>query len=158
MASFGSRKLWNCEMSVPDTNALPPAPRRMKTRTCGSASTFSHAASSASYIANVIALRASGRLNVRNANGGSISKMVSAVVMRLLEYLVNESDQQRRARRPARRGPYPGDGRPVLHDAARRPRRGRDQDRAAERRFDADDAGRRRHRQPELQRRQSRQA
>src|SRR5215510_11787452 len=64
-------------MSVPDTNAFPPAPLRMKTRTCGSASTVSHARTSASYIAHVMALRACGRLKVRKANGGSIWKMVS---------------------------------------------------------------------------------
>src|SRR5215468_12436248 len=65
-------------MSVPETNALPPAPLRMKTRTCESASTVSHALTSASYIAHVIALRACGRLKVRKAHGGSIWKMVSA--------------------------------------------------------------------------------
>src|ERR1051325_7753189 len=64
-------------MSVPDTNALPPAPLRMNTRTSALLSTSSHAASSASYIAHVIALRACGRLNVRTANGGSIWKSVS---------------------------------------------------------------------------------
>src|SRR6185369_6065324 len=63
-------------MSVPDTNACPPAPRRISTRIDASASTRSHAATSASYIAHVIALRASGRLNVRIASGPSTSKIV----------------------------------------------------------------------------------
>src|SRR5690349_17765587 len=64
-------------MSVPDTNALPPAPFKMNTRTCGLLSTSSQAASSASYIAHVIALRACGRLKVSTASGASIWKMVS---------------------------------------------------------------------------------
>jgi hypothetical protein len=64
-------------MSVPETNAFPPAPLRMKTRTWGLVSTSSHARRSASYIAHVIALRACGRLKVRTAKGGSIWKMVS---------------------------------------------------------------------------------
>ena len=54
-------------MSVPATNALPPAPRRTITRTSSSASTRSQHATSSSYIANVIALCASGRLNVTQA-------------------------------------------------------------------------------------------
>src|SRR5947199_10772413 len=65
-------------MSVPDTKAFPPAPRRTNTRSAASSSTRSHAAESASYIAQVIAFRTSGRLKVRNATGGSISKIVSA--------------------------------------------------------------------------------
>ncbi len=60
-------------MSVPATNALPPAPRRMSTRASGSASTRSQAASSPSYIAQVIAFRAWGRLNVTSLSGPSAS-------------------------------------------------------------------------------------
>src|SRR5215471_16687519 len=82
-------------MSVPDTNALPPAPFRMKTRMSGSVSTFSQAATSASYMAHVIALRACGRLKVSTANGGSIWKMVSAVVIEALR--ISAMDQTRRS-------------------------------------------------------------
>ena len=54
-------------MSVPETNARPPAPRNTTTRTSSSASISSQRATRPSYIANVIALRACGRLNVINA-------------------------------------------------------------------------------------------
>src|SRR5262245_28832637 len=63
-------------MSVPATKALPPAPRRISTRIVSSRSTRSHASTSASYISHVIALRASGRLNVRIASGPSDEKIV----------------------------------------------------------------------------------
>ena len=59
----------NWVMSVPATNALPPAPRSTSTRTSSSASASSQRANSASYMAKVIALRASGRLNVIHAAG-----------------------------------------------------------------------------------------
>ena len=81
MACDGSVNAWNCEMSVPDANALPPAPLRMNTRTFASWSTRSQAAASASYMPQVIALRASGRLNVRVANGPSMSNRVSGADM-----------------------------------------------------------------------------
>ena len=57
----------NWRMSVPATNALPPAPRRTIVRMSSSASTVSQCATSWSYISNVIALCASGRLNVTQA-------------------------------------------------------------------------------------------
>ena len=63
------RTCWNCAMSVPATNAFPPAPRRSSTRTSGSASARSHASTSAEYMSQVIAFRASGRLNVSVAIG-----------------------------------------------------------------------------------------
>ena len=56
----------NWLMSVPATKASP-APRSTNTRMRSSASTWSQASASASYIGQVIAFRASGRLNVRNA-------------------------------------------------------------------------------------------
>jgi hypothetical protein len=56
----------NWRMSVPAAKASP-APRTTNTRTVSSASARSQASTSASYIAQVRALRASGRLNVRNA-------------------------------------------------------------------------------------------
>ena len=56
-------------MSVPATNALSPAPRSTSTRTSSSASARSQHANSSSYIANVIALCASGRSNVIHAAG-----------------------------------------------------------------------------------------
>ncbi len=59
----------NWRMSVPATNALPPAPRSTSARTSSSASARSQASNSSSYIANVIALCASGRLNVTHAAG-----------------------------------------------------------------------------------------
>src|SRR6185503_14580620 len=132
-------------MSVPDTNALPPAPLRMKTRTCGSASTFSHALTSASYIAHVIALRACGRLKVRKANGGSIWNRVSDTFpprarrrfnhegreghegfygLRVLRDLRGSIDRngsnQWSARGAACHRSHAGDGGTVLHHAARR--------------------------------------
>src|SRR5262245_59869478 len=63
-------------MSVPATNALPPAPRSTRTRTAASPSTRSQASTSASYIPQVIALRASGRLKVSVATGPAVSKIV----------------------------------------------------------------------------------
>src|SRR5688572_4870127 len=65
-------------MSVPATNASP-APRSTSTRMSASRSTSSHRAASASYIAQVIALRASGRLKVRNAMGPSDANSTSGV-------------------------------------------------------------------------------
>ena len=57
----GNRLNW--EMSVPETNA-PPAPVRTSARTARSASTSRATSAIRSYIANVIALRAWGRLKV----------------------------------------------------------------------------------------------
>src|SRR5262245_46231541 len=54
-------------MSVPATNAFSPAPVRTRTRISSCAATCSQTRTSASYIAHVIALRASGRLNVTHA-------------------------------------------------------------------------------------------
>src|SRR5437899_5292576 len=54
-------------MSVPLAKARSPAPRSTSTRTAGSASSAAHASWSASYISNVIELRASGRLKVSSA-------------------------------------------------------------------------------------------
>src|SRR5688572_28058826 len=65
-------------MSVPATNASP-APRSTSTRMSASRSTSSHRAASASYIAQVMALRASGRLKVRNAMGPSDANSTSGV-------------------------------------------------------------------------------
>jgi hypothetical protein len=60
-------------MSVPATNARPPAPLSTITRTLWSASTASQQSTSWSYISNVIALRASGRSNVTHAVWSSTS-------------------------------------------------------------------------------------
>src|SRR5262245_52232121 len=70
-------------MSVPETNAFPPAPLRISTRIASSPSTRSHASTSASYISHVIALRASGRLNVRIASGPSTTNIVDTNASRL---------------------------------------------------------------------------
>ncbi len=59
----------NWRMSVPATNAFPPAPRSTIARTSSSPSARSHASNSSSYIANVIALWASGRSKVTHAAG-----------------------------------------------------------------------------------------
>src|SRR4029453_6485909 len=79
MPSSPVAKSVNCRMSVPATNASP-APRRTKTRMCSVASTSSHARASASYTAHVMALRASGRLNVKYATGPSDVNNTSEVV------------------------------------------------------------------------------
>src|SRR5438094_5072121 len=71
-------------MSVPATNALPPAPRRINTRIVASESARSHASTSASYIRHVMALRASGRLKVSVASGASTSNRVSVGMSSLL--------------------------------------------------------------------------
>src|SRR5688572_18195076 len=64
-------------MSVPAANDSPAA-RTTKTRIAASASTRSQASASASYIAQVSAFRACGRLNVRNAIGPSVWNRASA--------------------------------------------------------------------------------
>src|SRR5580765_6575059 len=69
-------------MSVPATNALPPAPFRMSTLMAASPSARSHASTSASYMRHVIALRASGRLNVSVASGGSTANRLSVDIGR----------------------------------------------------------------------------
>ena len=66
MPSSADTKDVNWLMSVPATKASP-APRSTNTRMPSSESTCSQASTSASYIGQVIAFRASGRLNVRNA-------------------------------------------------------------------------------------------
>src|SRR4051812_37918803 len=66
-------------MSVPATNALSPAPLRTSTLTCSSASTCSQQSYRPSYIAQVSALRARGRLKVRNAIGPRHSYSSSSV-------------------------------------------------------------------------------
>src|SRR3954471_24578082 len=91
-------------MSVPATNALPPAPRRTMTFSSSSASTASQCWTSWSYIANVIALWASGRSNVTRATFPRRSNVTSATV-ELREDLVGVLAQQRgRAADRARRG------------------------------------------------------
>lgn len=59
-------------MSVPATNALPPAPRKVATRTDGSERMRSQASANCSYIVQVMALRALGRSNVTWAMPPSI--------------------------------------------------------------------------------------
>jgi hypothetical protein len=66
-------------MSVPATNAFPPAPRSTSARTDSSASASSQRSYSASYIANVIALRARGRLNVTHSAGPRRSATTSVI-------------------------------------------------------------------------------
>src|SRR4030095_9653169 len=65
-------------MSVPAAKASPAA-RTTNTRTVSSASTRSHASTSASYIGHVRAFRACGRLNVRNASGPAVSNGASGI-------------------------------------------------------------------------------
>ena len=77
--SSADSKTLNWLMSVPATNALPPAPRSTKTRTESSASTSSHASVRRWYMAQVIAFRASGRLKVRVSTGPS--RVMSASVV-----------------------------------------------------------------------------
>src|SRR4051795_11583416 len=74
----------NWVMSVPATNARPPAPRSTSTRTPSSSSARLQASSSPSYIANVIALRASGRLNstVSTAPSWVTSRSLTAGLLR----------------------------------------------------------------------------
>jgi hypothetical protein len=68
-------------MSVPDTKALSPAPRRMRTRTESSVSIRRQISPMRSYIAKVIALRASGRLKVSQAMpDGFTSKRISSLM------------------------------------------------------------------------------
>ena len=71
MPASAVSKTLNWLMSVPATKALPPAPRRTNTRISSSASTSSQAWSRRSYIVQVMALRAWGRLKVRVSTGPS---------------------------------------------------------------------------------------
>src|SRR5215468_3662756 len=71
-------------MSVPATNALPPAPRRTSTRTEESRSTSSQTSLKRSYMFHVIALRAAGRLNVRVTMGPSRSIRPSSALLSLV--------------------------------------------------------------------------
>src|SRR5215203_1687112 len=66
-------------MSVPETNALSPAPRSTSTRTRSSCSTCSQQAYRPSYMAHVSALRAWGRLNVSSATAPRRSYNSSSV-------------------------------------------------------------------------------
>src|SRR4051812_2634527 len=66
-------------MSVPETKALSPAPVRISTRTRSSCSTYAQQSYSPSYIAQVSALRACGRLNVRSATAPRRSYSNSSV-------------------------------------------------------------------------------
>ena len=66
-------------MSVPATKAFPPAPRRTMTRTAASLSSAPQNSTRASYIGQVMALRASGRLNVTVAMGPSRSRTTCGV-------------------------------------------------------------------------------
>src|SRR5207245_5857489 len=59
----------NCEMSVPATNALPPAPVNTTARTERSALIAAQASTNSSYMFHVSALRASGRLKVIHLTG-----------------------------------------------------------------------------------------
>src|SRR3954466_2909674 len=83
-------------MSVPATNALPPAPRRTTALTASSASTASQCSTSRSYIANVIALCASGRSNVSQAAKPRRSNVTSAMRVELREDLARMLAEQRR--------------------------------------------------------------
>src|SRR5256885_16030500 len=72
----------NCAMSVPATNAWPPAPRKVTTRTAASPESRWQISTSASYIAHVIALRAAGRSNTTRATpSATVSRTVPSVVM-----------------------------------------------------------------------------
>ena len=66
-ASSAVLKARNCEMSVPDANALSPAPVRIIALIERSAFTVSQIDAICSYMAKVSALRACGRLNVSRA-------------------------------------------------------------------------------------------
>src|SRR5438105_4433034 len=94
------RKPANCAISVPAANALPPAPRSTMTLIAGLASTASHASRSPWYISQVSALCASGRLNVRNATGGSAANSTDDIgewdYLRFIEWAVSiEGDDVR---------------------------------------------------------------
>src|SRR5258705_626667 len=71
-------------MSVPLTKALSPAPRRMTTRTAASASSRSHRSCSPSYIGNVMALRASGRLTVTTATRSARSSVRCSAMVSIM--------------------------------------------------------------------------
>ena len=71
----------NCEMSVPETKALPPAPRR--TKTCTEGSRLVQISPSRSYIAKVMALRACGRLKVTKPIRSRTSKRMSSLMRAL---------------------------------------------------------------------------
>ena len=66
-------------MSVPATKALPPAPLSTRTRTESSASTSSQVSYRRWYMSQVIALRASGRLNVSVTIAPSRSTMTCSL-------------------------------------------------------------------------------
>src|SRR5262249_35299701 len=78
-ASSGVENDLNCEMSVPETKALSPAPVRISTLTLSSCSTCSQQSYSPSYMAQVRALRACGRLNVSRATAPRRSYRSSSV-------------------------------------------------------------------------------
>src|SRR6266702_2169286 len=97
-ASSRVLKVRNWRISVPLVNARSPAPRSTTTRTPGSRSRRSQASWSASYIAKVIALRASGRLMVTTATAPSCSRRRWSVIPA--------------GTRPPRPRPEPGGARP----------------------------------------------
>src|SRR5262245_36245366 len=66
-------------MSVPATNAWPPAPRSTRTRIASSASTSAQARARPSYMLHVSALRAAGRLKVSVMIGPSRAIRISSV-------------------------------------------------------------------------------
>ena len=61
-------------MSLPETNALSPAPRKMTTRISGLLARESQILLSSSYIGQVSALRAAGLLKVTHATFPSICR------------------------------------------------------------------------------------
>src|SRR5882672_11564569 len=105
-------------MSVPLTKALSPLPRRITTRTAVSASSRSQRSCSPSYIGNVMALRASGRLTVTTATRSAVSSVRCSAIVSIMAFtiahLANLWDHgghvptlpraRRRGRRAARRG------------------------------------------------------
>ena len=71
VAAASARSARNSLMSAPLMNACSPAPRRMITRTSGSAASDSIAAARPSQTATLSALRACGRFTTTQASGGS---------------------------------------------------------------------------------------
>ncbi|MPM56337.1 hypothetical protein SDC9_103139 [bioreactor metagenome] len=100
-------KSLKCAMSVPEMNDLPPAPRRLTQRTESSPFTRSMCASSASYIAAVIALWRSARLTVICARPSSRSSRVTVSAALMLQCFLRGQ--------PARPG-FPHCARPAAAD------------------------------------------
>src|SRR5438132_4658334 len=76
------RNAGNWPISVPEMNARSPLPRITRTLIASSRSTCSQVSTSRWYIAQVIALRCSGRLTVRYATPRLVSKSISDDSMR----------------------------------------------------------------------------